>query len=197
MQHPDADQPQGRTEPRSRGQIGAGAGGARVLILGAILAGGRSRRFGSDKATAPFEGKPLIEHVRALVAGRVDAVVVIGRPGGIADLPRPDLGPLGGIAGAIDHAATHGFDTVLTIGCDMPRLPATLLDALLHRAPSYCADAPVLGHWPAALGAQLLAHIDASDRRSVRGWAETIGALPIAAPTPLANVNTPDDLLAL
>ncbi len=124
-------------------------------------------------------------------------MVVVGRDGGIPDLPGPGLGPLGGIAAALDHAAGHGFDTVLTIGCDMPRLPAMLLDTLLHRAPSYCADAPILGHWPSALGAQLLAHIEASDRRSVRGWASSIGALPIASPAPLDNVNTPADLLAL
>lgn len=79
----------------------------------------------------------------------------------------------------------------------MPRLPAGLLDALLRRAPAYCADVPVLGHWPAALGGPLLAHIEVSERRSVRGWANAIGAVPVAAPAPLANVNTPADLSAL
>jgi molybdopterin-guanine dinucleotide biosynthesis protein A len=126
-----------------------------------------------------------------------DAVVVIGRPGGVPDLPAPDLGPLGGIAGAQSHAAAHGFDSVLTLPCDMPRLPGALLDALLRRAPSYCSDAPVIGHWPAALAADLLAHIAASDRRSVQGWARAIGAIPVASPEPLANINTPADLLAL
>lgn len=124
-------------------------------------------------------------------------MVVIGRGAGIGDLPEPGLGPLGGIAGALDHAAEHGFDSVLTIGCDMPRLPAGLIDALRRRWPSYCVEAPVLGHWPSALGAQLLAHIASSERRSVQGWARSIGALPIAAPAPIANVNTPEDLLAL
>lgn len=134
--------------------------------------------------------------MRETLAARVDVVVVVGRAGGIPDLPGPDLGPLGGIAGALDHAASHGFDTVLTVGCDMPRLPSALLDALLHRAPSYCADAPVLGHWPAACGAQLLAHIEASARRSVQGWARSIGALPIVSPERITNINTPADLLA-
>ena len=144
-----------------------------------------------------FEGKALLAHARDGVGARVDAVVVVGRAGGIGDLPEPGLGPLGGIAGALDHAARHGFDSVLTVGCDMPRLPPALIDALLRRAPSYCIEAPVLGHWPAALGAQLLAHIAASDRRSVQGWARSVGALPVASPVPLANVNTPDDLMAL
>lgn len=162
-----------------------------------MLAGGRSSRFGTDKAAALLHGRRLLDHVRGLLATRADVVVVVGRAGGIPDCPGPDLGPLGGIAGALDHAATHGFDTVLTAGCDMPHLPPALLDALLRRAPSYCVDAPVLGHWPAACGAQLLAHIEASSRRSVQGWARSIGALPVVSPEPIANINTPEDLLAL
>ena len=126
----------------------------------------------------------------------VDEVVQVGVIGGVADLPRSGLGPLGGVAGALDHAAGRGFASVLTIGCDMPRLPAGLVEALLRRAPAYCLDAPVLGHWPAAFGAQLMAFVENEDR-SVKRWARSIGALPIAAAEPIANVNTPEDLLAL
>ena len=144
-----------------------------------------------------LDGKALLAHARDVIGGRVDTVIVVGGKGGAGDLPAPGLGPLGGIAGALDHAARHGFESVLTIGCDMPRLPSALLDALLRRAPSYCADAPILGHWPAALADDVLAHIAASDRRSVRGWARSIGALPIRSPEPLANINTPQDLVAL
>ena len=145
----------------------------RQPILGAVLAGGRSSRFGSDKAAAAWNGRSLVEHAAALIGQHVDRVV-IGGPGGIADLPEPGLGPLGGIAGALDFAATEGFGSVLTIGCDMPRAPADLILALLRRAPSFCSDAPVLGHWPAALGAQLLAQLSGEDR-SVRGWARSVG----------------------
>jgi molybdenum cofactor guanylyltransferase len=166
-------------------------------LLGAVLAGGRSSRFGSDKAVALWDGKRLLDRSRALLEPWCDEVVIVGRDGGVADMPRPDLGPLGGIAGALDHAAGHGFRCVLTISCDMPRLPDGLMEALLRRAPAFCTDAPVLGHWPAALGAQLLSWIETAPDLSVRGWARSIGALPIASPEPLANVNTPEDLLAL
>lgn len=163
------------------------------MILGAVLAGGRSSRFGSDKAAACWDGRSLADHAAALIAPYVDRVVVIGAD---ADLPGPGLGPLGGIAGAFDLAAGEGFTSVFTIGCDMPRAPVELIAALLRRAPSYCPDAPVLGHWPAALGAQLQAWLTGEDR-SVRGWARAVGALPIPSPAPLANVNTPADLDAL
>ncbi|MDB5695439.1 MAG: molybdenum cofactor guanylyltransferase [Sphingomonas bacterium] len=168
----------------------------RQPILGAILTGGRSSRFGSNKADAQWNGRSLVEHAAAMLEQHVDTVVRVGGDGEVPDLPHPHLGPLGGIAGALDHAASHGFATVVTIGCDMPRVPIALLTALLRRAPAYCSDAPVLGHWPAALGAQLLGWLEREDR-SVRGWARRIGALPIASPVPLGNVNTQEDLLAL
>jgi molybdopterin-guanine dinucleotide biosynthesis protein A len=68
---------------------------------------------------------------------------------------------------------------------------------MLRRAPAYCIEAPVIGHWPAALGAHLMAHAGLADDRSVLRWARMIGALPITAGEPIANVNTPEDLLAL
>ena len=79
----------------------------------------------------------------------------------------------------------------------MPVVPDGLIEALLRRAPAYCSEAPILGHWPAALGAQLLGHIETAPDRSVRRWARSIGALPIVPDAPIPNVNTPDDLEAL
>jgi molybdopterin-guanine dinucleotide biosynthesis protein A len=197
MQHPDAGHAQGRTKPCSCGEIRTGAGGEGSLILAAILAGGQSSRFGSDKAAALWDGRPLLSHVRDVCARWADAVVVVGREGGIADRPAPGLGPLGGIAGALHHAAMQGFDSVLTLPCDTPYLPEALVASLLRRAPSYCSDAPVIGHWAADLADALADHLARDGRRSVRGWAQQIGALPIAAPERLANVNTPEDLAAL
>ena len=162
-------------------------------LLGAVLAGGRSSRFGSDKGAALLDGRTLVERAAAALSAYADEVVIVS-PDGVADLPRPGLGPLGGIAAALDHAAERGFRCVLTIGCDMPVLPSGLIEALLRRAPAYCAEAPVLGHWQAALGAHLLGHVETAPDRSVHGWARTVGAMPILSPAPLANVNTREDL---
>jgi len=139
----------------------------------------------------------LADHACALLGPHVDDAVVAGRDGLIRDLPGPDLGPLGGIAGALHHAAGLGYTSVLTIACDVPALPDGLLAALARSAPAFCPDAPVLGHWETASAAALIAHIESSSRRSVRGWAAAIGALPIPAHGAIPNINTPEDMAAL
>lgn len=143
-----------------------------------------------------FEGRRLLDHAAASISTFVERVVTVGRDD-VPDLPSPGLGPLGGIAGALVHAERGGFASVLTIACDMPRLPEGLIDDLLRRAPSWCVDAPVLGHWPASLAGPLLAHLSTSEDRSVRRWARDVGAVPIKSPAPIANVNTTADLAAL
>jgi len=91
----------------------------------------------------------------------------------------------------------HGYDRVVTIGCDMPHLPPMLLGAIIAQAPAYCREAPILGCWPAALSGALDDFVEQDPKRAIRGWAASIGAAAIAATTPLANINTPGDLAAL
>lgn len=113
---------------------------------------------------------------------------------GLRDRPSSGLGPLGGIAAALHYAASHGYDRVLTIGCDMPLVPAGLLTALIDSAPAYCREAPILGCWPSSLAPALDNHVDHDSKRSICGWGERVSAAAIASPEPLANINTPDDL---
>lgn len=169
-------------------------------VLGAVLAGGASRRFGSDKAMALHDGRALIDHAIARLSEVVDALVVCGgqRPGyhAIADEPVPGLGPLGGLCGAMTYAAANRFDAVLTIPCDTPDLPAEALRALIatdHAA--YLAELPVAGYWPIALHADLAEHL-AGDDLSMRGWARRCGAVATASPV-IANINNPSDLARL
>jgi molybdopterin-guanine dinucleotide biosynthesis protein A len=97
----------------------------------------------------------------------------------------------------MEHARAIGAARVLTIGCDMPRVPETLIGLLVERGVTYCADAPVLGVWPSALGPSLVAHLAGGGERSIRRWADANGLAGTSAPTALPNVNTPEDLLAL
>ena len=168
--------------------------------LGAVLAGGVGRRFGGDKALALLDGAPLIAHVAAALAAECDAVVVCGRalPGvaTLADRPGPGLGPLGGIAAALRHAADAGFAEVLTTPCDTPRLPAGLAGRL-GPAPAFAGGLPLIGVWPSALADHLDAWLgEPANGRSVRAWALAAGARAIEGLV-VANVNTPADLAAL
>ena len=108
-----------------------------MKLLGALIAGGQSRRFGSDKALALIAGRPLLAHVIEGLEQQVDEVVVCGRqwPGltSLPDRPATDQGPLGGICAALHHARDNGFDAVLTAGCDTLPVPGALAELLDDR----------------------------------------------------------------
>jgi molybdopterin-guanine dinucleotide biosynthesis protein A len=166
--------------------------------LGAVLAGGRSSRFGSDKAMALLDGKTLLDHARAGLALHVTQMVICGREDGLADRPYPDMGPLGGLNAALHHARSHGFVGVLTTGCDMPYYPAALPAALIGDDAAALLDQPLLGWWPATLAVELDTHLAEENSRSIRGWLERIGARTVDMPgLILPNINRPEDLARL
>lgn len=170
---------------------------ARPLGLGAILAGGQARRFGSDKAQALFEGSRLIDRVAAAMAAQCGAVVVCGReePGFdcLPDWPEPGLGPLGGLAAALRHAGERGFAHVLSAGVDVPDLPFDLAAALAGEGAAIVESQPVVGLWPVEAGAPLADFI-AGGGRSLYRFADAIGARAVELAAPLMNVNRPEDL---
>lgn len=167
-------------------------------ILGAVLAGGRASRFGSDKAMALLDGVTLLDHARAGLAPRVAEVVICGRDGGLADRPHPGMGPLGGLNAALHHALSHGFVGVLTTGCDMPIYPAALPAALIGDNAAILHGQQLLGWWPATLAPELDAHLGEENNRSIYGWLERIGARVVEVPgLILPNINRPEDLANL
>jgi len=104
-----------------------------------ILAGGQSRRFGSDKARAPHDGVPLIVGVARLlepVSSRI--TVVAAREGAYDDLGLrtigdivPEKGPLGGLLSAI---ADCGEDEWLFLAaCDWVGIRAEWVSLLLEQ----------------------------------------------------------------
>lgn len=165
--------------------------------LGAMIAGGKATRFGSDKAAALLNGRPLIEHVADGLRNQVDALIVCGRewPGmeWVSDTPFPDMGPLGGLNAALLYAQQNGFDAVLTAGCDVvpvPELPHTLPDG---RA-VYMDRHYLFGVWPVALAPVLDRHLRNQDDFSMRRWITISGAQAIATSDAFHNLNTPLEL---
>lgn len=168
----------------------------RPRLLGAIIAGGRATRFCGDKAAALINGRPLIEHVAEALAPQCADLIVCGRdwPGlaSVADQPMADLGPLGGLAAALAYAEAHGFDAVLSAGCDVLPVPADLAARLLP-GPSVVAGQPLFGLWPSGSSSLLLSRLAGPDR-SIRGWVEAAKARSIAIDIPLHNFNRREDL---
>jgi molybdopterin-guanine dinucleotide biosynthesis protein A len=164
-----------------------------------VLAGGLSRRFGSDKALATIGGRAMLDVVIEQLRPQCADLVVAGRDWRgemrIDDLPRPGLGPLGGLAAALVYARAHDHELVLTSGCDLPELPDGLV-ALLAPADAVLADQPTVSLWRAERADALLAWIKKSDRRSIFAWAAEAGARRVAGPA-MANVNRPEDLEAV
>lgn len=167
-----------------------------MRTLGAVLCGGRSSRFGSDKALAPYGDTTMIGDVMAALTAQCAAVVLCGRSylghAALPDWPAPDLGPLGGLAAALRHARAANFDAVLTAGCDTPGLPLDLV-ATLAPAPAVAAGQPVIGLWPAALAPTVEAFQQTDPRRSLLGFADAAGARRVAI-AGLRNINSPTDL---
>jgi molybdopterin-guanine dinucleotide biosynthesis protein A len=166
-------------------------------VLGAVIAGGKSTRFGSDKALAELGGRRLIDHVVDRLGALAAQIVMCGREHdgltSLADQPAAGLGPLGGIAAALLEARARGHAAVLSMPCDAVDLPADLL-ARLAPAPAYVASMPVIGLWPADAADDALAILDGPAPHSMKAFAARIGARAVQLPREPVNINTAADL---
>jgi molybdenum cofactor guanylyltransferase len=169
------------------------------MILGVVLAGGQSTRFGSDKALAELGGRTLLTRAVDALSGWCELVVIAGREIGparcIPDWPGPNMGPLAGIAAGLRYARDEGYDSVLTCGVDSARLPDDLLERL-SPGPAYVDSQPVIGHWPTGTVDGLETLLLAEGRHSMLAFASAVGARPVKISAIPANINTPADLSA-
>jgi molybdopterin-guanine dinucleotide biosynthesis protein A len=167
-----------------------------MAILGAILAGGQSRRFGSDKALAIVDGVPMLTRVQAALAAQVDALVVCGgtraNVDALPDRPAPGIGPLGGLNAALHHARVRGLDAVLSVPVDTFPLPHDLVDRL-GQGPAAFANQYLIGIWPTALQPDLDELIK-SGARAVQAWLEASRCKLVQENgLMLRNINSPAD----
>lgn len=98
------------------------------VFAGAVLAGGRARRFGSDKCEHRYRGATLLARALRSLEGAEERFVVGGARRKLGDatwLPdeHPGAGPLAGLQVAL--TATKRPWLAL-LGCDMPFVPAVL-----------------------------------------------------------------------
>lgn len=180
--------------------------------VGVVLAGGRGRRLGGDKAIVELEGRALVHYpIEALHSVCDDVVVVAKRDtllpslSGIADLwiePDEPRHPLVGVAHALGLATGR---PILVVAVDLPLVDAEVLGAILAVDPG--DDATVVApraygrlqplcalYTPGALGAGLN-RFDPDARVT-----DVVGSLGVRVvegldETAFFNVNAPEDVL--
>ena len=180
--------------------------GVQVGVRGVVLAAGRSRRMGREKAALVFEGEPVLQRIDRLM-GEVGLVPVYSLRGDQLDLlPQerevlhdrwPDAGPLGGIATALD--AFPGM-AILVVPVDMPLLGVEHLRLLLCSggADVACLGAgsalsPLPSLWMPVCRDAVVREVEAR-RLAVRAMLDQLRVKLATVPdTALWNVNHPDD----
>jgi molybdopterin-guanine dinucleotide biosynthesis protein A len=120
-------------------------------MTGVVLAGGRSSRFGANKALADWRGRPLVEAVVKSLLEVLPKVLVVTKNASelqfltsdrvrvVEDLCR-DGHPMGGLFTALKGLETqHAF----VAACDMPFVAPRLIEAMWHSRADYDAVIPV------------------------------------------------------
>ena len=126
-------------------------------VSGIVLAGGASRRFGTDKLAATVDGRPMLERAVASVAAVSAEVIVVVAPGDDRPLPAEAVpvpvrrvedpetygGPLVGLLAGLEAAREP---IAVVAGGDMPTLSVDVLHALVRAlvAAEGKADAAIL-----------------------------------------------------
>jgi molybdopterin-guanine dinucleotide biosynthesis protein A len=114
-------------------------------ILGAVLVGGKSQRFGSDKADAQFAGVSLLTHqLNLLRSVPVDRLAYVGgdlritvdpsvgyASDAIAGVDTSERSSLLGILAALSFARNNECDSAIIVGCDVPLVTRETLQQLV------------------------------------------------------------------
>lgn len=124
-----------------------------MRVVGLILAGGQSRRFGSPKALAIWRGMTLIEHVALRLRPQVTSLAVAGSAEplknviSLSDGAFIDRGPMAGVTAGLAWAASLDADYIATAPCDVPLFPQNMVRLLLAHTDreQNCSVVPKLG----------------------------------------------------
>jgi molybdopterin-guanine dinucleotide biosynthesis protein A len=184
-----------------------------MSVTGLILAGGLGRRMGgADKGLVPYQGRPLVAHVRDALAPQVDGMMVSANrneeiyrtivPDVLPDRIPGFAGPLAGLHAGLCAART---ELVVSVPCDSPHVPPDLVPRLREamdvsgsdvviavaggrEQPAHClcrrALADRLGDYLTRGGRRMLEWVRSENWTSV-AFDDAAG---------FANVNRPEDL---
>jgi FdhD protein len=175
-----------------------------------VLAGGKSRRFGINKALAVIEGKTVIARVIAAIPQDRAIFIVTNSPSEYAHLPLPTLpdkfpgaGPLAGIHAGLLHAPDEWN---FFLACDFPCLQSSVIheicvaprqaQVILPETPDGLQ--PLCALWSKSTLPVIETALQ-SNERSVRVILQKLHAhnISLSKPESLLNLNTPEDLSQL
>ena len=123
-------------------------------VTGIIVAGGQSRRFGSDKAAAMLRGRPLLQWVRDALAPAVSDIVIVtaagqtlppmhpSSPVAVVEDREAQRGPLAGIAAGLGAAPSA---VCFVTSCDAPLLRPSVVELVVQALDSHDIALPEVG----------------------------------------------------
>jgi len=187
-------------------------------ILGTVLAGGKSKRFGEDKSQVKLEGKLLIDYILFEIIDEFKEILIVSNSqikfknseniSLIGDLKK-DQGPLGGVLSAMKWVKEKNKDYkwISTFPVDTPFFKKEILQNFLHEInleesklffiKSNNTRHNIFGIWSIDLMEKLEEDLSNGERK-VEIWANSVGVkvinMEFLNKDPFFNINTKDDL---
>jgi len=180
-----------------------------MVVAGAVLVGGASRRMGTDKALIEIAGQPMARRCAdALRECGLSPVVAVGGSPEVAafiGLPHlsdewPGAGPLGALISALDQIDA---DVVVVLSCDLLNPTPAAIRQLCESLDDHDAVIPLVngraqwlhGAWNRRTAALLRQRFEGGERSlhgAVAGM--DVRSLTVQDPVPYRDVDSPSDL---
>ncbi len=186
-------------------------------ILGVILAGGKSKRFGQDKSEVKLGDKTLIEHTLHKIKSKFSKIIIVSNSKILKDYTiikdciDGQLGPLVAVLSAMKWIKKNNFsyNWIVTFPCDTPFFNISIIDefikvsklnnSLLYFVKSKEKRHNIFGLWSLQLIEILEKDIIENNYRKVEKWANKVGVKTINVSydnlDPFFNINTKEDLI--
>ena len=187
-------------------------------ILGTVLAGGKSQRFGEDKSQVKLDGKLLIDFILSEIVDEFKEILIVTnnqiafqkskKISTIKDFKK-EQGPLGGVLSAMKWAKekNSNYKWISTFPVDTPFFKKKILKKFLSEInieesklffiKSNNTRHNIFGMWSIDLMKKLEEDLDKGHKK-VETWANSIGVkiknIEFMYEDPFFNINTKEDL---
>jgi molybdopterin-guanine dinucleotide biosynthesis protein A len=187
-------------------------------ILGVVLAGGKSQRFGEDKSQVKLADKLLINYILSEIIDEFNELLIISNNSiefqksekiSVINDFKKDLGPLGGVLSAMKWVKDNNkaYQWISTFPTDTPFFKNSILknffkkihpeEGKLFFIKSNNTRHNIFGLWSIDLINKLEKDLEKGERK-VESWANSVGVntinMQFEKNDPFFNINTKEDL---